>query len=61
MSGKEFLSKCTAQGGNWTAMLMSGIKECFPDYWNKLDPDKEYYMRDVWKMTEECGVIWEED
>lgn len=57
MSSKEFLNKCTAHGGDWAAMLMSGIKTCFPDYWNKL-PDKSYSMNEVWLMTIECGVEW---
>ena len=29
----EFLSHCTACGGNWGGMLLSGIKELFPDVW----------------------------
>ena len=31
MSMKEFLSNCTACGGNWVAMLLSGIKVVFPN------------------------------
>lgn len=30
MSINDFLQKCTACGGNWVAMLLSGIKEVFP-------------------------------
>lgn len=58
MTATEFLEKCTAHGGNWTAMLMSGIKECFPEYYEKLE-DKEYDFREVLKMTAECGVDWD--
>ena len=30
MTMKEFLNHCKAYGGNWVAMLLSGIKEVFP-------------------------------
>lgn len=30
MSGDEFLSHCTACGGNWGGMFLSGIKELYP-------------------------------
>lgn len=29
----EFLNHCTACGGNWGGMLLTGIKELFPDVW----------------------------
>lgn len=35
---KEFLNNCTTCGGNWAAMFMSGIKECFPELYDSL-PD----------------------
>ena len=31
MTIKEFLNHCTACGGDWVSMLLSGIKECYPD------------------------------
>ena len=31
ISADEFLNNCTACGGNWVAMLLSGIKAVFPD------------------------------
>lgn len=34
----DFLSHCTACGGNWTGMLLSGIKELFAEVWEAL-PD----------------------
>lgn len=34
----EFLSSCTTYGGNWAAMFMSGIRECFPELYDSL-PD----------------------
>ena len=29
----EFLNHCTACGGNWGGMFLTGIKELFPDVW----------------------------
>jgi hypothetical protein len=33
MTGDEFLSHCTACGGNWGGMLLTGIKELYPEVW----------------------------
>jgi hypothetical protein len=30
MDGDEFLSHCTACGGNWGGMFLTGIKELYP-------------------------------
>ena len=30
MTFKEFLTHCTACGGNWGGMLLSGVKELYP-------------------------------
>ena len=38
MTYEEFLSHCTACGGDWGAMLLSGIKELYPLIWD-LIPD----------------------
>lgn len=38
----EFIKKdCTACGGNWTAMILSGIKKRWPEYYETM-PDKSY-------------------
>lgn len=42
MTMKEFLSHCTACGGNWTAMIGTGIRELFPDEWNNLPDTFEF-------------------
>lgn len=55
MISKDFLDKCTACGGNWTQMLMSGIKELYPDYWKDM-PDKVYEFEDVITILKELGV-----
>lgn len=57
MSGKEFMSKCTACGGNWCAMLMSGIRTCFPDRYAKME-DKEYGFQELYDIAKEEGVEW---
>ena len=40
MSMKDFMNKCTACGGNWGAMLLTGIKRVFPDNYEEVE--KEY-------------------
>lgn len=38
----EFIKKdCTACGGNWTAMILSGLKKRWPEYYETM-PDKSY-------------------
>lgn len=41
MTFDEFLSKCTACGGNLTAMLITGIKAVAPDVYEQM-PDRSY-------------------
>lgn len=57
MSGDEFLNNCNACGGNWAAMLMSGIKKLFPEYYDKLE-EKEYTFMEIYNMTIELGIKW---
>lgn len=40
MSMDEFFRQCTACGGNWGAMLLTGIKSVFPD---RYDAVREQY------------------
>lgn len=37
MSMGEFITKCTACGGNWGAMLLTGIKEVFPEHYEEVN------------------------
>ena len=39
MTCKEFLTHCTACGGDWGGMLLTGIKELYPRVWDAI-PDK---------------------
>lgn len=57
MTGKEFINSCTACGGNWAAMLMSGIKRNFPEYYKDM-PEKEYEFDELFEITAKLGVEW---
>lgn len=38
-SFKAFLEHCTACGGNWGGMLLSGVKELYPEVWEAIPDD----------------------
>jgi hypothetical protein len=59
MKSKDFINNCDACGGNWAAMLLSGLKKCFPEYFATLE-NKEYSFEEVFQMTVECGVNWDD-
>ena len=40
MSMSEFMNNCTACGGNWGAMLLTGIERVFPEEYEEV---KEHY------------------
>lgn len=39
MSFKDFLDQCTACGGNWGGMLLSGVRRLYPDVWDAIPED----------------------
>lgn len=39
MTFKEFLTHCTACGGNWGGMLLSGVHELYPEVWDIIPDD----------------------
>ena len=39
MSFSDFLSHCTACGGDWGAMLLSGVKALYPRIWDAIPND----------------------
>ena len=39
MTMKDFLSHCTACGGNWGGMLLTGINELWPEVWEAIPDD----------------------
>ena len=42
----EFLGRCTACGGNWTAMFLTGIEACWPLVYANM-PEWDYSFEDV--------------
>lgn len=42
-SFKDFLSHCTACGGNWGGMLLSGIRELWPKVYHAIPDDMGIY------------------
>lgn len=58
MTFDAFLSHCTMCGGAWTAMLLTGMKECFRKQWDNLEDDRNYsFMEVVIILRDQCGVI----
>ena len=39
MSGDEFLCVCSACGGNWGGMLLTGVKRLYPEVWDAIPND----------------------
>lgn len=46
MTLDTFMNRCIACGGNWTAMLMTGIKEVAPEIYAQM-PDRSYAFDEV--------------
>lgn len=47
MSMKDFLFHCTACGGNWGGMLLTGIQELYPAVWDAIPDDMGIYAWSV--------------
>lgn len=62
MSFEEFLSHCTACGGNWGGMLLTGIKKLFPHVWEAI-PDNMgcFAWEGICTTLSLCGVKCNED
>ena len=43
MTTDEFLNHCIACGGDWGAMLLSGIKALYPDVYNAIPNDMGHF------------------
>lgn len=56
MPMSEFLKHCHACGGDWVGMLLSGIKEINPEYFDKIPDDQDIDLAQVLKMMDEAGV-----
>jgi len=48
----EFLKHCTACGGNWGGMLLTGIRKLYPKVWEKIPEDMGIY---AWSLI--CNVL----
>jgi len=49
---EEFIKNdCRACGGNWTAMVLSGIEKRWPEYYDSM-PDKRYNFPEVVKISD---------
>lgn len=46
MTLDEFMNKCTACGGNWTQMIMTGIKAVAPTIYEEM-PNRSYEFDEV--------------
>ena len=46
MTFNEFLDQCSSCGGNWTAMLMTGIKAVAPAVYEEM-PDRSFSFDEV--------------
>lgn len=53
----EFLKHCTACGGNWGGMLLTGIRELYPNVWDAI-PDNMgvYSFTCICYTLQLCGV-----
>ena len=69
MPMKDFLNHCTACGGNWVAMLLSGIERVFPEHYDSVVAEVENIgfghggvlaFAYVCEWLEEHGIIGEE-
>lgn len=39
----DFLKHCTACGGNWGGMLLTGLKELYPEVYNAIPDDMGHF------------------
>ena len=46
MTFKQFLEECTMCGGNWTAMLITGIKKVAPEIYKEM-PDRAFTCEEI--------------
>ena len=53
MTTADFLNNhCTACGGDWGSMLLSGIKSLYPEVYNAIPDDMGHF---AWRCI--CGVV----
>ena len=55
--GKAFLDHCTSCGGNWGGMLLSGIRELYPEVWDAIPEDMGVFaFGNICSVLILCGV-----
>ena len=53
----KFLNHCTACGGNWGGMLLSGLRELYPKVWEVIPEDMGCFAWDgICSTLILCGV-----
>ena len=65
MTFDEFLKSCTACGGNWGGLLLSGIKELFPETYEAIPEHMASSGEKAFALLIDtlmlCGVQFEEN
>ena len=62
LATKEFLKHCTACGGNWGGMLLSGLRELRPDVWEAIPDDMGCFAwQGICSALILCGVDTSEE
>lgn len=51
-NSKQFLEHCTACGGNWGGMLLTGIRSLYPEVWEAIPDDMGVF---AWQCI--CNVL----
>ena len=59
MSIKEFLSYCSACGGDWVSMFFSGMKRVYPEVWEAIPNNKVFSFSELCELLELCGVVFD--
>ena len=58
----EFLNHCTAMGGNWGGMLLTGIHELYPEVWKAIPADLGVdSFNCICAVLELCGIAIKEE
>lgn len=58
MTFRDFLSHCTACGGNWGGMLLTGIKRLFPTVWDAIPNEMGIFaFEGICNVMVLCGII----
>lgn len=59
MSLDDFLSNCSACGGDWVSMLFTGMKRVYPEVWEAIPDDEIFSITEVCALLRMCGVVFD--